>query len=76
LTIWKPDTCHCTIKYDDDFQNPVFVQQCRTHNNPNQTLAHNKSFNLRNGPNPTPPQQQSIGADKILEKLKPAFQRR
>jgi len=74
--IYSPDTCHCVIKYDGDFQNLLFLQQCRTHNVPQQTLAHNRSFNLRHGRNPTDVEKIQIEIDRGLEKLKPQFHRR
>lgn len=76
MTRWNPDTCNCVIDYDRDFQNAVFVEQCRTHNTPQQTADHNRGFNQRDGKNPTDPQLESQFKDKILEKKKPQFQKR
>lgn len=76
MTIWSPDTCGCVIKYRGDFQNPTFLEQCKTHNTPAETLTHNQSFNLRSGRNPNNQESESIVNDKGLEKRKPEFKRR
>ena len=53
-----------------------FIEQCRTHNTPQQTIAHNRTFSLPLGTIPTPQQTQGQLADMALEKVKPQFQRR
>jgi len=72
MTLWTPDTCNCKI----DLDSMTFIEQCRTHNTPQQTVAHNRAFNLRDGNNPTESQEKAQGLDKALEKKKPQFQRR
>ena len=72
MRTWKPDTCECYINLDDN----SFIEQCQTHNNVNQVMAHNRSFNNRNGINPTEQQLESQMADKAIEKNKAEFKRR
>jgi len=73
------DSCHCVLEWDEPLLNNSqirFKEQCITHNVPQQALAHNRAFNLRDGTFPTLPQQAQQGIDKALEKGKPQFQRR
>jgi len=76
MTRWKPDTCNCIIDYDGDFRNPVFFQQCRTHNTPQETIVHNRSFNTRDGIEPSEPQRNKLNADKAIEKGLQQFEKR
>jgi len=65
---FEPDTCFCILLIPDNPYNEnraIFKQQCRTHDTPAETFAHNRSFK--------PPK---IIEDRIAEKKKPAFQRR
>jgi len=72
MTTWKPDTCECVA----DWEAARLIEKCVSHNSFNQTVAHNRSFNLRDGRNPTDQQQAQQGLDKAAEKRKPAFARR
>jgi len=72
LTVWTPDSCHCKI----DLDSMTFIEQCKTHNVPQQTIAHNRAFNRRNGDFPTGLEIENQQRDKALEKVKPEFQRR
>jgi len=41
--IWWPSSCSCIIKYDRAM-NAIFIQQCRTHNTPEETYTHHKGL--------------------------------
>jgi len=72
MTKWHPDTCHCII----DLTKMEFLEQCETHNTPDEVLIHNRSFNLKHGANPTDSQKEKMIEDKALEKKKPKFQKK
>lgn len=72
---WVPDTCHCIIIYEDDFQNAKLIKRCRSHNNPSQTAQHNRVFSALGSRNPSEAEQATNAIRKALEKAKPQFQR-
>jgi len=43
--IWKPNTCNCVIDYD----NKKIITHCISHNNFNEVVIHNQSFNYKYG---------------------------
>jgi len=64
MTRWFSSACHCVLDIPDKPYNElggVFVEQCRTHDRPNEVFAHCRR---------TPEDKRS------LEKKKPQFQRR
>jgi hypothetical protein len=54
-TIWKPDTCHCVIEYNDKLECIKIHKSCTVHQGGdkqvmfNNCLKHNQSFNLKYG---------------------------
>jgi len=72
------DTCACVIEYEEPlvYADMKLIIRCRTHTIPAQVIAHNRSFNFRDGREPTERQQDQIDLDKDTERKKPEFQRR
>jgi len=77
-TRWKPDTCNCIIDYEGNLLNPFFEQQCRSHNTPQETIVHNRSFSrvIPDTGSDSSPELRQLKADKRAEKRKPQFQKR
>jgi len=63
-----PHTCHCIL----DFINKVQLKQCRTHNNYDECIRHNKRFSNRN----TGETEEQHDTRMQDEKDKQQFQRR
>jgi len=78
VTIWIPGSCFCIIDFGYPYNELTakFIQRCRTHRNPQQTLQHHRGFTGRDGRNPTEQQQAQQGIDMALEKARPQFQKR
>ena len=75
-TKWNPDTCGCIIIYDKDSKYLDDENKCNFHQALNgQALlnavtAHNRTFNLKYGRDPTSSQRQQMGKDKRAEKTR------
>jgi len=55
MVFWNPDTCHCRIEIDSNYNFIDWVQKCELHKNLNnqvlivEVMKHNKSFNYKFG---------------------------
>ncbi len=76
MTVWNPDTCDCTIEYNNDIIWINTINKCRLHNSLNgqnllnTVIAQNQRFNLAHGPIPTELEKEEIEIAKEVNKIR------